>query len=218
MIDTDKEEPGLLVDITRLLLYSGAEQTGITGRMRRAVDLYNGTTTINTIYNNSWLSLLSDVNRTFPELSTVLDNLTWPSTTTLPIAPATTPTPFYPEIGLSSTTTSPKNLTYLFTDATTSTLNLTTISLSTDATTGPLTTSYPLLATNSTPNQENLWTGQKLGWCLQVMDLRTQVSSFTCSPSFSGPLAVVILVCTVCTALGWICGRMDRRKGASAAA
>ena len=59
MVGEQVKDPGVLVELTRLLLCHN------TGRAESNRDRRSATTT--------WLSLLSDVNETYPELSEVLD-------------------------------------------------------------------------------------------------------------------------------------------------
>ena len=66
MVEADEKNPGMLVELTRLLLCSAAEQA--EARIKREV-------------NGSWLNLISNVNQTYPELAGVLEELIWTPTT-----------------------------------------------------------------------------------------------------------------------------------------
>ena len=77
VVGEDEVEPGMLVEITRLLLCHASEQAGTSRRDKRAIDNTNTNT------NTSWFTLLSDVNQSFPELSEVLDDLAWQPATTV---------------------------------------------------------------------------------------------------------------------------------------
>ena len=66
MVGEQVKDPGVLVELTRLLLCHNTGRTEGNNRGRRSA-------------TSSWLDLISDVNQTYPELSGVLDELIWPT-------------------------------------------------------------------------------------------------------------------------------------------
>ena len=73
VVGEDETDPGILVELTRLLLCHATERASLTTRKRRAVPLLHDSTAD---LRPTWLALLADVNASFPELSQVISNLT----------------------------------------------------------------------------------------------------------------------------------------------
>ena len=184
VVGEDEEEPGMLVELTRLLLCHASEQAGTVRRDKRAIN--------NT--NPSWLALLSDVNQTFPELSQVLDNLAWSSATPMGLL-GTDPTTFPASTTEPATSPDYHTNALSFEDPTFSSTPNTSL-------TGELTS-----------DPRSVMRGYRLGWCVEVLEINTSISTLTCSSSFMGPICVMLVICLVSAALGFACRAIDGNLG-----
>ena len=170
MVGEDAKDPGVLVELTRLLLCHATERAEGRRDRRSAVD-------------DSWINLLSDVNQTYPELSGVLDELVWPAPTT-------------------------RNRSEVVTSTTPS---MDTLAISPSSTLDILSTS-PNLSLNI-PDSRNAMKGYRLGWCLEIFEIETSVSTLTCSSSLMAPLCVLMVIFLCSAALGYLCASIGK-KGA----
>ena len=185
VVGEDEVEPGMLVEITRLLLCHASEQAGTSGRAKRAIDSPT---------NSTWFTLLSDVNQSFPELSQVLDDLAWQPATTVTLLGTDSTT--FPALNIESTTT-PNHQT------------------NTPSFEDPIffSNTNTSLPGESISDPRNLMRGYRLGWCVEVLEINTSISTLTCSSSFMGPICVMLVICLVSAALGYACGSFGTRKG-----
>ena len=213
------KDPGVLVELTRLLLCHN------TGRAESHRDRRSATT---------WLNFLSDVNETYPELSEVLDGLVQPaenlSETVFPNIPtisstwsttlnstldsilySTWPTTLNSTLDsiLSSTwpTTLNSTLDSILSSTWPATLNNTmnftlssTMPTAMRALTTPTATSDPRTAMK----------GYRLGWCLEVFNLETNISTLTCSSSLMAPICILVVVILFSTTIGFLCAVRQR--------
>ena len=210
MVGEQVKDPGVLVELTRLLLCHNTGRTEGNNRGRRSAA-------------SPWLDLISDVNQTYPELSGVFDELIWPtenvSETVFPTshtASSTMPTPMNSTLyTILSTMSTPMNSTVDTIISTMSTpLNsmMNTTILSTMSSMRDITISTTAFSNPRTAEFQ----GYRLGWCLEVFNLETSISTLTCSSSLLGPVCIlaVIILCSV--SLGFLCGvrpRASKRAG-----
>ena len=200
MVGEDAKDPGVLVELTRLLLCHATERA--EGRRdRRSAD------------DDSWINLLSDVNQTYPELSGVLDELVWPAPTTRnrsEVVTSTTPSMDTLAIFPSSTL---DTLSTTLSISPSSTLEIlsSTLGISPSSTMDILSTSPNLSLT--IPDSRNAMKGYRLGWCLEIFEIETSVSTLTCSSSLMAPLCVLMVIFLCSAALGYLCASIGK-KGA----
>ena len=177
------KDPGVLVELTRFLLCHN------TGRAESHRDRRSATTT--------WLNLLSDVNETYPELSEVLDGLVRPADNL-----SETVFPNIPTISSTWSTTLNSTLDSILSSTWPATLNNTmnstlssTMSTAMRALTIPTASSDPKTAMK----------GYRLGWCLEVFNLETNISTLTCSSSLMAPVCILVVVILCSTTIGFLC-------------
>ena len=183
------KDPGVLVELTRLLLCHN------TGRAESHRDRRSATTT--------WLNLLSDVNETYPELSGVLDGLVRPaenlSETVFPTIPTTSST--WPTI-LNSTLD--PILSSTMNPILSSTMNSilpSTMSTAMRALTIP---------TTASSDSRTAMKGYRLGWCLEIFNLETNISTLTCSSSLMAPVCILVVIILCSTTMGFLCAVRPR--------
>ena len=203
MVGEQVKDPGVLVELTRLLLCHNTGRAESNNRGRRSA-----TTT--------WLNLLSDVNETYPELSEVLDELVWPTENlsetvfpTFPTIPSTRPTtlnstldPILPST-MSSTLNSTLDPIFSYT--------MNSLLPSTMSTMRDLT-----IPTTASSDSRTAMKGYRLGWCLEVFNLETSISTLTCSSSLMAPVCILAVIILCSTTLGFLCAvrpRASKRAG-----
>ena len=190
MVGEQVKDPGVLVELTRLLLCHNTGRAESNNRGRRSA-----TTT--------WLNLLSDVNETYPEFSEVLDGLVWLaenlSETVFPTVPtisSTRPT----TLNSTSDSTQPSTMS--------STLNntLDPILSSTMSTTMRALT----IPTTASSDSRTAMKGYRLGWCLEIFNLETSISTLTCSSSLMAPVCILVVIILCSTTMGFLCAVRPR--------
>ena len=197
------KDPGVLVELTRLLLCHN------TGRAENHRDRRSATT---------WLNFLSDGNETYPELSEVLDGLVQPAenlseTVFLNISTLSSTWSTHLNNTLDSIpystwpTTLSSTLDSIFSSTWPATLNNTmnftissTMPTAMRALTTPTATSDPRTAMK----------GYRLGWGLEVFNLETSISTLTCSSSLMAPICILVVVILVSTTLGFLCAARQK--------
>ena len=234
VVGEDETDPGILVELTRLLLCHATERASLTTRKRRAVPLLHDSTAD---LRPTWLALLADVNASFPELSQVISNLTsqdypqdWDedhlehlnntttfpnaSDTTVDLLPSSSPDPPSPTWTSATTTRNPTWTLSPTPDFSSSTLATTSFS--------PLditTSSSPLDITASTWINRG-WSGYHTSWCLKVQEIQNHHITFNCSASLMEPLAVLLLLIIICSAVsavvGYLCGKVQAKAQVAA--
>ena len=183
MVGEDAKDPGILVELTRLLLCHATGQA--EGRRdRRSAD------------DDSWINLLSDVNQTYPELSGVLDELVWPAPTAESLSEVTTPT----APSMDSLATSPSSALDILSS---------TLAVSPGSALDTLSTSPNLSLT--VPDSRTAMRGYRLGWCLEVFEIGTGVSTLTCSSSLMAPLCVLMVIFLCSATLGYLCASIGKK-------
>ena len=198
------KDPGVLVELTRFLLCHN------TGRAESHRDRRSATTT--------WLNLLSDVNETYPELSEVLDGLVRPADNL-----SETVFPNIPTISSTWSTTLNSTLDSTLSSTWPTTLNSTLDSIlsSTWPATLNNTMNSTLSSTMSTAmraltiptassNPRTAMKGYRLGWCLEVFNLETNISTLTCSSSLMAPVCILVVVILCSTTIGFLCAVRQR--------
>ena len=170
------KNPGVLVELTRLLLCHSTNTNNINNnRNRRSTP-------------NVWQSIVSDINQTYPELSDVLDDLLWTTEN------ATTPD-FTTFSTISSTTLTPSTVSSTMSNP----LNTTTSTMS-----NPL--NNTITTTMAFPDPRTAeFEGYRLSWCLEVFSFQTGISTLTCSSSLMGPVCVLAVVVMCSIAIGFVC-------------
>ena len=151
----------------------------------------------------NWLNLLSDVNQTYPELSEVLDELVWPVENLSEVVPPTIP-------NLSSTmgTTLDSILSTTLNNTLDSNLS-STMGTTLDSILSTTMSTF----TNSTmvtPDSRTAMRGYRLGWCLEIFDLETNISTLTCSSSLMAPICVLMVILLCSAAMGFLCAMRER--------
>ena len=194
MVGEQVKDPGVLVELTRLLLCHNTGRTEGNNRGRQSAA-------------SPWLDLISDVNQTYPELSGVFDELIWPTenvsetvVATSHTASSTMPTPLNSTLyTILSTMSTPLNSTV---DTIISTISsMRDVTISTTAFSNPRTAEFQ---------------GYRLGWCLEVHSLETSISTLTCSSSLLGPVCMLVVIILCSVSLGFLCGvrpRASKRAG-----
>ena len=199
MVGEQVKDPGVLVELTRLLLCHNTGRTEGNNRGRRSA-------------TSSWLNLISDVNQTYPKLSGVLDELIWPtenvSETDFPTSSTIFSSMSTPMNSTGDTTFStmptPMNSTlatilstmFIPMNSTVDTPLPSTMSSMRDITTPTMASSLPRTAE---------FQGYRLGWCLEVFSLKTGISTLTCSSSLMGPVCILAVVIMCSITLGFLC-------------
>ena len=204
------QDPGILVELTRMILCHATEQS-TSKRTRRSAD--------------TWQNFLSNVNETYPELAEVWDDLIWPAKNVSDEFISTSE-------GFNNSTEGP-----LFTSSTEDSNNSTEESLftsstevSNNSTEGPLfnsnltTMSSPMTTlTNSNtlssfPTQamdflspKTTMRGYRLGLCLEVNGLESNSSTLVCT-SVLGPVCLLLVILMFAIAVGYTCGRAGQRE------
>ena len=199
------KDPGVLVELTRLLLCHN------TGRAESNRDRRSATTT--------WLNLLSDVNETYPELSEVLDGLVWPAENlsetvfpTIPTTSSTWPTTLNSTLDpiLSYTmdsilpSTWPTTLNSTLDPILSYTMNSilpSTMSTAMRALTIP---------TTASSDSRTAMKGYRLGWCLEIFNLETSISTLTCSSSLMAPVCILVVIILCSATIGFLCAMRPR--------
>ena len=175
------KDPGVLVELTRLLLCHN------TGWAESHRDRRSATTT--------WLNLLSDVNETYPELSEVLDGLVRPaenlSETVFPTIPTTSST--WPTT-LNSTLD--PILSYTMNSILPSTMSTAMRALT--------------IPTTASSDSRTAMKGYRLGWCLEIFNLETSISTLTCSSSLMAPVCILVVIILCSTTMGFLCAVRSR--------
>ena len=218
------QDPGILVELTRMILCHATEQS-TSKRTRRSAD--------------TWQNFLSNVNETHPELAEIWDELIWPAKNVSDEFISTSE-------GFNSSTEDSNNSTEksLFTSSTevsnNSTegplfnSNLTTMSspMTTHLTTlfnsnlttmsSPMTTHLTTLTNSNTlssfPTQamdflspKTTMRGYRLGLCLEVNGLESNSSTLVCT-SVLGPVCLLLVILMFAIAVGYTCGRAGQRE------
>ena len=182
------KDPGVLVELTRLLLCHN------TGRAESNRDRRSATTT--------WLNLLSDVNETYPELSEVLDGLVRPAENL-----SETVFPNIPTISSTWSTTLNSTLDSILSSTWPATLNNTMNStLSSTMSTAMRALTIP----TASSNPRTAMKGYRLGWCLEVFNLENNISTLTCSSSLTAPICILVVVILCSTTIGFLCAVRQR--------
>ena len=197
------KDPGVLVELTRLLLCHD------TGRAENHRGRRSATT---------WLNFLSDVNETYPELSEVLDGLVQPAENlsetvflNIPTLSSTWSTHLNNTLDSIPYSTWPTTLSSTLDSIFSSTLPATLNNTMNFTISSTMPTAMRALTTPTAPSDpRTAMKGYRLGWCLEVFNLETSISTLTCSSSLMAPICILVVVILVSTTLGFLCAARQK--------
>ena len=216
MTEADEENPGVLIELTRLLLCSAAEQA--EARIKREA-------------NGSWLDLISNVNQSNLELAEVLGNLIGTTTfSSVSQEHSNNITIVDPNTILGDMISLSSNLTQSLDINTTDNIiqehsnNITIVDTNTIlgdmiSLSSNLTQSLDSNTNDNTNINDNfnimassLNLGYQFDWCLQVEDLDTDQSTITCISGLSLPICALVTLAMCTTTCGFVLAHLGKRN------